>query len=229
MQEDIDWNNLLLLMKQAVVNQMSELGVSVIYGDLQGQGCCYVTTNDFAFLDKKHLIDESSLCVIHEEYDTDEDSNDRSLVDLAVYVRLGTTNTWLGSRMAQPETEDDEDGDAEWDVDEDELTSDEIISLPLSVARESGFGLLKNQNQRLEFVRHSIAKTEYDLSDYTLREIASRADSYYSLGVLPSIVKKMTQDGNSITDVAKSLGISKAKAEKALSAEIPDFIGGLLL
>lgn len=165
-----------------------------------------------------------------EELKISENEQDKKIYKrIKVYIRLGHSNTWLYFGFEIPEVDDDEEFlDEETDLD-DELEREAFISISLQVAQAHGFSNLKNKAQRLEFTKSTLPKLYPEaISDYTTREIASRAESYYELGILPSQVKILSKEGKLISIIAKELGISKQRAERALACEIPDFISELL-
>jgi hypothetical protein len=141
-----------------------------------------------------------------------------------VYVRLGTTNTWLtaaqktplGERLVSVDDLSDED-DADYEYEEYKPDPDAPLK-GLHVAEAQGFNLLRNQQQRETFTA-DIAKREgwENQSDLFIRDAASYAASYYEAAVLPMRIRRLQEDGRAISEIAKELGHTKNKIEKNLN------------
>lgn len=215
------WNDIISKIRQKTEESISTLGVPTIKGDVTGHGCCFIRVEEFDFSKFKNIITAGSICVINTDEASDEESSQEKLQSFNVYVRLGYTSTWLYYGIQAPEPEDDEDflfGEDE----EDELDKERLVDLSLQIAKTSGFGALKNKSQKFEFTQSQLPKIyPNEVSEYSAREIASRAESYYELGVLPLRAKLLQGEGKSAAEIAKALGISKPRAEKVINAEVP--------
>lgn len=191
----------------------------------------------------KHLILEGSLCVYFSKKveannyigDVSEFVGLETIID--IYIRIGLTDTWLYANFITPiflflennyehsEIEDYEDElDDEQGYSEDGTDYERINRLATIVAKSKGFNLLKNRDQRKIFAKDVLNNSEEKFEDYELYGIAATSETFYEFGVLPIEVKKQHLQGKSAQEIAKLLGHTKAKIEKALICEVPDII-----
>lgn len=225
------WQIAILGIKEKAETSLKAFDIPIIRGSVSGNGCCFISVISAELSDYRNLFTEGSICVIDlEKFNDIKSEQDNDIYKgIKIYIRLGNSNTWLHFGWTIPEIDCDEDlFDDEVDLEE-EMEKEELVTISLQVAKAPGFGSLKNKSQRLEFTQSILPKLYPDaISDYTTREIASRSESYYEFGVLPYQVRSLSQAGKSIPVIAKELGISKQKAERALTCEIPEFISDLL-
>lgn len=218
------WSELISKIRQKTEESIFMLGIPIIKGDVTGHGCCFIKVEEFDFSTFKNIITIGSICVINTDEASEEESAQANLQSFKVYVRLGYTSTWLYYGIQAPEPEDDEEFLFEED-DENDLDKEQLVDLSLQIAQTSGFGILKNKSQRLEFTQSQLPTMYSDeVSEYSAREIASRAENYFELGVLPLRAKSLQDKGKSVAEIAKALGISKPRAERAINAEVPTYI-----
>lgn len=159
---------------------------------------------------------------------------------IEIYIRLGETNTWIKYKpvllinyyleLYFKKDEEEEDYDEDYDEEEDSDYEEEVIDydrlnkLAVIVAKSNGFNLLKNRDQRKMFANDVLSKTSESFSEYELFNIAATAETFYDLGILPTEAKKMHLDGKTDQEIAKSLGHTKARIEKALMCNVSDKI-----
>ncbi len=222
---------------------IDSLGIPVI------RGCTEVITNGFiigvsSIEDVKHLISERSICVYFVEKvlegdyigDISQFIGKEKIIE--IYIRLGETNTWIKYRPMMlihfflelnfknsDEDEDDyEDEDEDSDYEEEVIDYDGLNTLATIVAKSKGFNFLKNKDQRSDFAKDVLKKIDAEFSNYDLVYIVATAETFYDLGVLPTTVKKLHLEGEKTQDIAKSLGHTKARIEKALLCDVSDKI-----
>jgi hypothetical protein len=192
----------------------------------------------------KHFISEGSICVFHVQKVKESDyiGDISQFVDqdkiIDVYIRLGLTNTWIHANFPtliylaleanfEKNDEDDEDYDLYDDGDDDSEGStdyERLNRLATIVAKSKGFNLLKNRDQRKMFAKEALSNTKEEFADHELYGIAATAETFYEFGVLPIGAVKLQLDGKSEQEIAKMLGHTKAKIEKALLCEVPEII-----
>jgi hypothetical protein len=152
---------------------------------------------------------------------------------IAVYIRLGHTNTWVHIRLGLPisalelnlvAVSEEEDERYEREIESETAENkQEMIRLTVLVAKANGFNLLKSQAQREVFVSHWLKKNgENKNKNINEREIASRSISYYDFGVLPLRTKAMQSEGKSVKEIANELSHTQARIAKALLCEVSD-------
>ena len=207
--------------------KLSALDIPIIEGTLRGSGHTFIYS-DFSYLEKYEALLRQKDClgIIDIGY-SDEEEDDRQIRTLAIHVRLGNSNSWLSAEMSLPLLGDDDD-----ELDEEiepEIDSSVLTAVALATARTPQFGSLKNKGQRQDFVRSILKKKEFeDVPSYYASEIAQRAEGVYEFGVLPEQVRSLSSQGKSITEISKELGLTKQKVERALSAEMPEFIADMM-
>ncbi len=219
------WHEILAEKVDGFRTKLAALGVPVIDGSLEGDGHTLVTCNLFDGIDDTLINQPNSFGVVDVVY-WDDETELKCMRAATFYVRAGLTNTWFCSVLTLALPDDlDEEFESEVGEGDEELDPETISKLALLVAQSVGFGALKNQKQRRDFVENFLTKPEHaEVPDYHSGSISARAESLYDFGVLPKKVRKLIADGNALAEVAKSLGISKLRAERASAVEIPEFI-----
>lgn len=220
---DIHWPSIIKNIREKTEGVMSSLGVIVINGRVSGGGCCFVNIDTIEFQIFSNLFSSGTLCVIDECIPNIAEKGEDEYGSLNIYIRLGESNTWLYFNL--------ENNDEDNDIVEEEYEGDvglgkeKLVELGVFIAKQSGFGYLKNKTQRLDFAKSCISRLDLGgISDWDIRELAERAENYYELGVLPLLVKSLVAEGETITDIANKLGITKGKASKAMAIIVPEFI-----
>lgn len=206
--------------------KLSALDIPIIEGTLRGSGHTLIYS-DFSYLEKHEALLRQKDClgVIDIEY-SDEEKTDRLIRTLAVHVRLGNSNSWLSADISRTLIGDD--GEEDNDLDEEmepAVDSSALMVAALATARTPQFGSLKNKGQRQDLVLSILKKNKFkDVPSYYAAEIAQRAESIYEFGVLPEQVRNLSAQGKTISEISKELQLTRQKAERALSAETPEFI-----
>lgn len=231
LQHNETWQIAILSTLEKTKISLKELGIPVIMGSISGNGCCLISIESAELSDYRHLFSQGSICVITmEEFSGLENTQEKKIYSgIKIYVRLGSSNAWIYFEWNIPDIDCGEELFDEEAGFENELGKEDLISISLQVAQTRGFGILKNKSQRLEFTQAILPKLHPEaISNYTVMEIVSRSENYYELGVLPNQVRSMSNEGKTVASIAKELGISKPRAEKALACEIPEFISNLM-
>lgn len=219
-----------------IIRKIKCLGIPVIK-------CKEVMANGFIIclenLDEinKSLITEKSICAYSIEIFNDEDCGYPEIYYkkeryIHTYIRLGETETWFYIKtvtlfgflidMYEKNLEpSDEYDDGEY---ADDIDYERINRLSTIVAKNKGFNLLKNRDQRRAFSKEILSNTNEEFGEHELYNIAANAESFYDFGVLPIAAKKMQLDDKSVVEIAKILGHTKARIEKAILIEVPDAI-----
>jgi len=181
----------------------------------------------------KSVITDNSICVYYTDtLDDDEDHPDliKKLVGetriINVYLRLGNSNTWIYSRnetligdmVNDYENQvDDEKPDYHFPV----IDQQKINSLSTIVAKAKGFSLLKNKEQRKMFASEVLESSGKEFEPFEMDHIVTTSLTFYEFGILPIEAKKLSDEGNSISKIAKLLAHTNTKIEKALLCKVP--------
>lgn len=219
---------------QEIEFELRILGIPIIYGGVFGSGHTLIALENDPIKSHEALIKtKGSIAVLNIGREEDEDGDeipDGQIVLYQLYIRLGETNTWLYSRFEIETSEDENDDEQDDWLNPYHIDQNHIDFLAVTAARDEVFGSLQNKRQRKEFVDNLISK-HLDLSEnihYKSYEIAESATSIYDLGVFPKKVKDLKNKEKTVQEISKELGITKAKAEKALLVITPDYIEEIL-
>jgi len=192
------------------------------------------------------LIVDDSICFLCINVVKNDDLPFKSLKYLigeirgtSVYIRLGATDTWLSLKAntligeflekchekAESDDylydyDDDEGEESDEDIDPENFDDEDLNRLAAIVAKSKGFNLLKNREQRKKFSKSTLVKAGEEFDEYYLDRIATVANDFYEFGVLPLAAKALQVEGKSESEIAKALGHTKAKVEKALLIEV---------
>lgn len=209
---------------------LADLGLSLIEGNLLGHGHTLVEVDLTKWQDelKKFPWNEESFAVLHVEYTDEVDKN--IIKAISLFIKIGSGNLWLFTNVANmfADIEDFDDDDDEDIYGYHEKTEEELAAInstALSVAKEKIFGSFKNRGQREDFILSFVKKNKIENlpRDYEYH-VACQAEVIYEYGLLPSRAKELQTQGMSISDIAKELDITKAKAQKVVVRDIPDNI-----
>lgn len=185
----------------------------------------------------KVASDGSSLCVIDLRMDDDLSAEPAAFLELHVYVRLGTTETWLYWRSrAADEIEEDAESTSEsavwpFGAQPAQLTIDKatIQALSVKVAKAQGFGSMRKISERMEFAANLFAtERAVPLEAQDLDSIARSAESFYSLGVAPKLVQDLERQGKKLSEIARTLGLARERVERLMGVKVPPHIAKLL-
>ena len=185
----------------------------------------------------KVATDGSSLCVIDLRMDEDLSAEVDAFLELHVYVRLGSTETWLYWRSRAAD-EFDEDADSTsnssvwpFGVQSLQLTIDKatIQALSIRVAKAQGFGSMRKISERIEFAANMFAtERAVPLAEQDLDAIARSAESFYSLGVGPKLVQDLERQGKRLSEIARMLGLARERVQRFMGVKVPPHIAKLL-
>lgn len=222
-------------MNEIVAQFEVELKIPVVRGKFHGRGATVIYLDKPNFSQYAKLYDPNSFGVLEIHYEMSEDSSERVYAGFDAYVRLGESNAWLcvGIKPLQSEEEDDPYDDLEDEEDHgEEITQEEKERIAVVVANSHGFRELKNREQRMAFAKPIIDK-ECDGKEWNTylrpeHEIAQMAAELHELGITPMRAKALSSEGKTAAEIGKLLGISKQKAERAIAAEIPQYIADQL-
>lgn len=210
----------------AVEAELRKRKIAVIYGAMNTQHSAVVTVErlDWQLLDA--VFDTGSIAVLELRYPPYPLDREQELRDLHVFIRLGTSDTWIHFAMETPEDESDDDAaddEEDFELSQRHSVSDEELDrLALRFAKEVGFGSLKNNGERAMFAAGQMKISgEPLLKGHDYFEIGIRAESIYRLGVAPKIAKTLESEGKSIAQIARTMGISRTRVENALETNTP--------
>lgn len=96
------------------------------------------------------------------------------------------------------------------------------------VARTDGFMKLKNKDERVEFAREVMAKYGENIDDSRYCGIVETAETLYWFGILPGKVNALLDSCESVKEIAKILGHTELRVQRALDYVVPDFIKDIL-
>ena len=212
-----------------------ELAIPVVRGKFRGPGATVIYLDKPDFSQHTKLYDPNSFGVLDIHYEMPADGGERIYAGFDAYVRLGESNTWLCVGIKPPVVEDDDPYDDIEDEEDhgEEITQDEKERIAVIVANSHGFRELKNREQRMAFAKPIIDK-ERDGKEWNTylrpeHEIAQMAAELHELGITPMRAKALSSEGKTAAEIGKLLGISKQKAERAIVAEIPQYIADQLM
>jgi len=231
-------------LKQIVTQFEAELGIPWVRGKFIGLGSTIVYLDKPDFSEHVKLYDPNSFGVLDVQVEKSREDGRMVYTGFGAYVRLDMSNTWFSVGIKSPTSEENrslldfqdysEDDEIEEDDDEDsdaaeEMTQEEKERVAFMVATATGFRELKNRQQRMAFVKPILDKESEGKSWYNVfyrpeYELAEMATELYGLGIVPTRAKQLAAEGKTTTEIGKALGISKQKAERAIDAEIPQYI-----
>ena len=190
-----------------------------------------VNVGQFDNIDKS-IIPDNSICVYYNDtLDEDDDYPElikqlvSQIIIINIYVRLGNSNTWIYSRNETPIG--DMVNDYENQIDDKPtyhfpiIDQQKINTLSTIVAKAKGFSLLKNKEQRRMFASEVLEKAGKEFESFEMDQIVTSSLTFYEFGVLPIEAKKLSDEGNSVSKIAKLLAHTNIKIEKALLCEVP--------
>lgn len=219
---------------ERIISQLAKLNIPCIEGSLQGGSIIFLKNPDFE--EHKPLYGGGSICVL-EKHTTWHD-NRHMLEGFSAKVRLSGSDTWLCVGISQPETIDEDDFDDEYDDDfgsedrREEVSQEEKERIAIIVASSHGFRELKNREQRMAFAKpiidQELGEKEWNTYLNPAYEIAQMSAEILNLGIIPMRAKELSLEGKTAAEIGKQLGISKQKAERAIAAEIPQYIADQL-
>jgi hypothetical protein len=217
-----------------IIRKIHSLGIPVIKcNDVIPKGFMICLT-DFHGINKS-WITEGSICAYYIEKFDDESAPEllrNKERYIHIYIRIGNSDTWLYIKtvtligipiniyeesLDNYDDEDDDDG-------HDDIDYERLNRLSTMVAKTKGFNLLRNRDQRINFAKEVLSHIDEEIQEYEYYGIASNAETFYDFGVLPIEAKKLKAEGKSDSEIAKTLGHTKAKIEKALLCDVSENI-----
>ena len=220
------------------VMQMEAAGIPIVSGVLSGAGAAVVSINaetEFSQVMRLVSAESGSIAVVSMDRSTRKGFEHFNAA-FSGCVRQGATSTWFVRSVDNGPLEEGRDYDGLFDEEADdepqqptEEVSRALSSVALVVASMEGFGRLKNKAQRQEMTAAMLGLPAFsEVSSHYVGEIAQRAESLYEHGVLPQRASAMAANGQSAGDIAKALGVTRPRIERALSAQVPEHIRALL-
>lgn len=221
---------------QIIAQFETELTLPLVRGKFHGRGATVIYLDKPDFRQHAKLYDPNSFGVLEIHFEKRTESGEMIYSGFDAYVRLGESNTWLCVGIKPLESEEDDDPYDDLEDEEDngeEITQEEKERIAVIVANSHGFRELKNREQRMAFAKPIIDK-ERDGKEWNTylrpeHEIAQMAAELHELGITPMRAKALSSEGKTAAEIGKLLGISKQKAERAISAEIPQYIADQLM
>lgn len=179
----------------------------------------------------KNYIENDSVCLFKiDEYEHSEIGP--ICIGYQFYIWSRKLNVWISFThtfdeiAALIETEED-DGLAELDglwaiptpFDEAKASVD-----ALSLACMSGFGALRNRDQRADFSKKLLKDRSEDNTPEYRKHIAAIAETYFDFGIIPIESKRLIAEGKTTKEIAAMYGITKSKVERALTIDPIDYV-----
>lgn len=223
-----------------------ELGIPWVRGRFRGLGAVVVHLDKPDFSEHTKLYDPNSFGVLDVHTEKNQFNGDVLYAGFDAYIRLGESNTWLciGIKPPSPENEqgilDFSDETAE--LHNEEITfhdetegrlskeNDETLAdIAARIAVADGFGAVAMRIEpRRDFSKKFVDKHFEEFIDLdpfirknTIYEWAGDiARNYWEFVVIPMRAQKLEQAGKSIPQIAKELGITKQRAERAVEMDI---------
>lgn len=218
---------------QIVAQFEVELAIPWVKGKFRGAGATVIHLDSPDFRNHCKLYDPNSFGVLDVH---SEKSDDGGVIytGFDAYVRLGESNTWLCIcvKPADPIDFEDEDGEVYAEsgdsLGEPEFSKenrDVLANIAARVAVADGFGSVALRVEPREQFAAKIAKQRMgdfiDLDPFVSEEkiasyVAYMARDYWEFYVIPMRAKFLKEEGSSPAQIAKRLGITKHRAERAL-------------
>lgn len=230
------WTDLVSETLSAIESQMSDLEIPVVRGSLVVNGATLIRIEEYDFKAHATVIGAGSICVINLRASEIAIADGPDREDLLVYVRLGSSSTWLLFCLIAPDPDGPEDAthllseDDEWPFETGQRIASEVINKKaLLVARAPGFAALRSRSDRRDFAAAILGVEPSTQGEYLeLWEIAGVADSIFSLGILPSLARSLNSQGKKISEIVRALGVSRVKAERAVATVVPAHIAKIM-
>lgn len=212
---------------ERIKEALSGLGIPIVNGYLHGAGHSTLSVPGPDLDAHAALFGPGSIACINEHL---TQSGKAEGFDCA--IRLGTTSTWLEFGIApptpeQPEVDEEDDDDDEYGDGLGglfpELDQDTTNRLAATIAQADGFGaVVRNRELRAEFVRPYVEQalppdtdTRFGLHSL-VNAVAQTATTFWEFGFIPERAQALKAAGKSVAEIAKQLGITKARAERAV-------------
>jgi hypothetical protein len=219
-----------------LLKRLDERNVPSIRGGFHHNGIAVIEVD---MLDDSILAlvsEHDSLCVLDWQLPSLPIGDDFDLQDFDVFLRLGSSNTWIHYSIAAPVDERDESNEDEYNgfgypyiQQRRSVDKKAMQALALKIANATGFGTCRNRKERQDFVDDILEETdEQILKACDPWEITREAETLFNQGVAPTRAKAMSQVGKSVNEIALALGVSKLRAERALGVTILPHISKLL-
>lgn len=218
-----------------ITTKLQELNIHCVDGHLRGGSLVYLKEPDFGAHQSLYGVD--TFCVLEKHKIWDDADGCYRLSGFDAKVKISGSDTWLCVGISPLREEDDDYSDLD-DEDEDEderreeITQKEKERIAFVITNTPGFRELKNQQQRQAFakpiVENEIGSKEWGSLLNPAYEAAKMATELYELGIIPKRAKALASAGKNALEIGKELGISKQKAERAIAAEIPQYIADQL-
>lgn len=214
---------------------MKAKSIPVLRGSFRGDGgvaIVHVEALDAGTLDI--VPNGESLCVLDLQQPDYPLADSSDVQDMHVYLRIGHANTWVHYCLESPEdgpSDNDEDDESDWSFQQRMLTIDakKLNEFAMKIASAPGFGSLRNRAERQDFSNEAFREdADTELTDYDVWQIAKTAESIFALGIAPALAKALEKEGKSKNEIARALGLSKVRVERALSTTTPPHIAKLL-
>ena len=174
--------------------------------------------------DYASLFDSNTIAFWELIYDFDNSSSDDEPEAIEkgykIYINVLKGNLWLAYSEGDEGTE--ETGDFFYEKEEN-IDQDLLIERAILMAKSAAYALLRNNRQRYDFAM-SMFSGQKGITPFYFFHLIEEANSYFSNGILPIRVKKLSESGKSLKEIAETLSISKDRVRKVLAAPAVDFI-----
>jgi|SRR5580765_8174476 len=229
-------------LKKIVTQFEVELAIPWVKGRFGGIGATIIYLDEPDFGPHTKLYDPNSFVVIETFMEKGADDGDMLLSGFDAYIRLGESNTWLCIGIKPPPDEpglldfNDEAG-SELDIlglDAPALSEENtkiICDIAAQIATSEGFSSVALRVEPREqfaakFVKLRIGELiEPELTERQLvLQAADIARNYWEFAVVPMLAKELKLEGKTASKIAKELGITKQRAERAIEMSIENGI-----
>lgn len=208
---------------QIVAQFEADLALPLVRGKFHGRGATVIYLDKPDFRQHAKLYDPNSFGVLEIHFDKKTESGEMIYSGFDAYVRLGGSNTWLCIGIKPPDSEDGDsydDGDNDFldeDISQEKIDWKAINVVAVAVARAPGFGsVVRSPDIRGDFARPLVEEL---MPDADPDMVAHQAVTFWELGVIPQRAKKLKADGKKISEIAKLLGITRQRAERAVDMD----------
>lgn len=227
------WKSVISAATEDVEAHCQRLGIPVIYGSFSGAHATSVRVAEFDWAQLVAFGGDGSICILDLVVPPAPVDKDPELRDLHIYLRLRSSDTWLCTSVESPE-EDDPDEIPEDELDypwqrEHSIDEKTMDGLAVRVAKDIGFGGLKNKGERVRFVQSVLQDTTpHKLVDHDFWEISRRAETFFRIGIAPTTAKQLESEGKSTSEIARIMGISRNRVLTAIETNVPRHVEKLL-
>ncbi|MDR3353363.1 MAG: hypothetical protein LBO00_10275 [Zoogloeaceae bacterium] len=207
----------------SVKKQVESLDLPIIIGrvgNVSSNGHTFVYLDKPDFGEHKALFTAGSLCVLEKHVKRLPETGEFAFTGFEAKVRVGASNLWfcvgirdIGTEEDYTENDDLYNEDSEFIEHQEKIDWRAINKVAVAVARSPGFGnVVRSPDMRVDFALPFIEKL---MPEADPEAVVRQAVTFWEFGVIPQRAKKLKADGKKIAEIAKLLGITRQRAERA--------------